>query len=139
MKIINGMNILGYDLITLLRNSASVSPSKKLADMFNGIATTINTGGSLANFFDQRAKSLLFEYNLEREKSTKAAETFMDIYISVVIAAPMILMLLLVIMQISGLGISLSTGMITLMMVLRVSVINVIVLTFLHLKQSNEG
>jgi len=62
----------------------------------------------------------------------------MDIYISVVIAAPMIFMLLLMMMKISGLGVSLSTSMITLIMVLGVSVVNVGFLTFLHLKQSNE-
>ena len=139
IKIINGVNILGNDLITTLRNSAKTSPSKKLSDLFNGIASIINTGGDLPKFFDERAKSLLFEYNLEKEKSTRAAETFMDVYISVVIAAPMILMLLLVIMQISGLGFSLSTGMITLIMVLGVSITNIIFLSFLYIKQSNEG
>jgi flagellar protein FlaJ len=139
IKIINGVNILGYDLISILRNSAETSPSKKLSDLFNGIATIITTGGDLPKFFDERAKSLLFEYNLEKEKSTRSAETFMDIYISVVIAAPMILMLLLVVMQISGLGFSLTTGMITLIMVSGVTVINFVFLTFLYLKQANEG
>jgi hypothetical protein len=138
-KIINGVNVLGYDLISVLRNVAFTSPSKKLADLFNGIATTINTGGDLPKFFDERAKSLLFEYNLEKEKSTKAAETFMDIYISVVIAAPMILMLLLIIMQVSGLGFSLTTRAITIVMVLGVSLINAVFLAFLHIKQSGEA
>lgn len=138
-KIVNGVNVLGYDLISVLRNSAFTTPSKNLADLFNGIATTINTGGDLPKFFDERAKTLLFEYNLEKEKSTKAAETFMDIYISVVIAAPMILMLLLIIMQVSGLGFSLTTTMITLVMVLGVSLINAVFLAFLHIKQSSEA
>ena len=59
----------------------------------------------------------------------------MDIYISAVIAAPMILMLLLMMMRISGLGISLSTGMISLIMILAVSLINILFLAFLHIKQ----
>jgi len=138
-KIINGVNVFGYDLISVLRNVSATSPSKKLSDLLNGIATTIGTGGDLPKFFDERAKSLLFEYNLEKEKSTKTAETFMDIYISVVIAAPMILMLLLIIMQVSGLGISLTTSMISLIMVLGVSVINVFFLVFLYIKQSGES
>ncbi len=137
-KIINGVNVLGYDLITTLKNRAINTPSKKLANLLGGIATTIKSGGELPKFFDERSKSLLFEYNLEKEKSTRAAETFMDIYISVVIATPMILMLLLIMMQISGLGISISTSMITLIMVLGVSIINIAFLTFLHLRQSNE-
>jgi flagellar protein FlaJ len=139
IKLLNEINLLGYDLVTALRNSAINSPSKRLSELFNGIATTISSGGNLSEFFSKRAESLLFEYRLEREKRTRAAETFMDIYISVVIAAPMILMLLLMMMKISGLGIQLSTSMITLIMVLGVTIVNIGFLTFLHLKQSASG
>ena len=139
LKVLNGVNVLGYDLITTLKNSANNSPSKKLSDLFNGIATTISSGGDMPKFFNERAASLLFEYNLEKEKSTKAAETFMDIYISVVIAAPMILMLLLIMMQISGLGFSITTFTLTLVMISGVSMINIVFLAFLHLKQSSEA
>ncbi len=135
IKIINEINLYGYDLVTALKRVALNNPSKKLADLFNSLATTITSGGDLPNFFDKRAQSLLFEHRLEREQYTKMAETFMDIYISVVIAAPMILMLLLMMMKISGLGISLSSSMITLIMVLGVAGINFVFLTFLSLKQ----
>ncbi len=134
-KLLNEVNIYGYDLVTALRNMAFNSPSRKLADLYNGVATTINSGGDLPEFFDKRAQTLLFEHRLEREKHSKAAETFMDIYISVVIAAPMILMLLLMMMRISGLGLSFSTNMITLVMVLGVSLMNIIFLAFLQVKQ----
>ena len=134
-KLLNEINIYGLDLVSALRNSAFNSPSKNLSELFNGIATTITSGGNLPEFFDKRAQNLLFDYRLEREKYTRSAETFMDIYISLVIAAPMILMLLLMMIKISGLGISLSTGTITLIMVLGVAVINILFLTFLQLKQ----
>ena len=102
-KIMNEINVHGYNFVNALREAAFNSPSKKLSELFSGLATTINSGGDLPNFFEERSKSLLFEHRLEREKNTKTAETFMDIYISVVIAAPMILMLLLMMMKISGL------------------------------------
>ncbi len=134
-KIINQINVYGYDLVTALRNVASNNPSQKLTELLNGLATTINSGGSLIDFFEKRGQTLLFEYRIEREKYTKTAETFMDIYISVVIAAPMILMLLLIMMNLTGLGISISNATITLVMILGVSLINVIFLVFLQAKQ----
>ena len=134
-KIINEINVYGMDFVSALRNVASNSPSLRLTELLNGIATTINSGGSLPDFFEKRSQSLLFEYRIEREKNTKSAETFMDIYISVVIAAPMILMLLLIMMRVSGLGVSMSTSMITLMMVMGVTTVNILFLTFLQLKQ----
>lgn len=138
-KLLNEINVYGYDLVTALKDSATNSPSKKLADLFNGLAITITSGGDLYEFFDKRAQTLLFDYKLEREKETKAAETFMDIYISVVIAAPMILMLLLMMMKISGLGISISTSMLTILVVGGVSLINIFFLVFLQIKQQAGG
>lgn len=134
-KLLNEINIYGYDIVTALKNLAINCPSLKLAELFNGLATTITSGGDLFDFFEKRSQSLLFEYRLDKEKRTKSAETFMDIYISVVIAAPMILMLLLMMMKISGLGVALSTSTITLLVVGGVSLINIFFLIFLQLKQ----
>jgi Flp pilus assembly protein TadB len=134
-KLLNEINVYGYDIVTALKDVAVNCPSTKLAELFNGLATTITSGGNLYDFFDKRSQSLLFEYRLDKEKRTKTAETFMDIYISVVIAAPMILMLLLMMMKISGLGIVLSTSTITLLVVGGVSLINILFLIFLQLKQ----
>ena len=135
-KILNDINVYGSDLVNALKNSAKNTSSKKLSEMLNGLSTTINSGGDLAKFFDKRSQTLLFEYKINREKSSKAAETFMDIYISVVIAAPMILMLLLMMMKISGLGLNISVSAITLIMVLGVTMVNIVFLTFLHIKRS---
>jgi flagellar protein FlaJ len=137
-KLMNEINVYGYDVVSSLRKVAFNSPSSKFSDLLNGLATTITSGGDLPDFFDKRAQTLLFEHKIEREKATKSAETFMDIYISVVIAAPMILMLLLMMMKISGLGISLSTTSISLIVILGVSIMNVIFLSFLYLKQTGE-
>lgn len=138
IKLQNEINIYGYDLVTALRNRSFNSPSRKLSDLFNGLATTITSGGNLPEFFDKRSQSLLFDHRLEMEKQLKTAETFMDIYISVVIAAPMILMLVLMMMRISGLGISLSPFMISFVMMLVVSLVNIFFLTFLHIRQSKS-
>ncbi len=135
IKLQNEINIYGYDLVTALRNRSFNSPSRKLADVFNGLATTITSGGDLSGFFDKRSQTLLFEHKLEMEKQLKTSETLMDIYISLVIAAPMILMLMLMMMRISGLGVALSPPMISLVMILAVSIVNIFFLTFLHLKQ----
>ncbi len=134
-KLLNEINIYGYDVVTALKNISENTPSLKLSELLNGLATTITSGGELYEFFDKRAQTLLFEYRLEKEKRTKTAETFMDIYISVVIAAPMILMLLLMMMKISGLGVSISTSLISIIVVGGVSLINIFFLIFLQIKQ----
>jgi Flp pilus assembly protein TadB len=137
-KLLNEINIYGYDLVGALKDLAKDCPSQKLAELFNGLATTITSGGNLYEFFEKRAQTLLFEYKLDKEKSTKAAESFMDMYISMVVAAPMILMLLLMMMKLSGLGISLGANLITLLVTGGVMVINVFFLIFLQIKHPNN-
>jgi len=134
-KVLNQINLYGYDLVTALNNVSKTTPSTKLAELFSGLSTTITSGGNLGEFFAKRADSLLVTYRLEREKYTKIAETFMDIYISIVIAAPMILMILLVLISLSSYDVGLSTGQLTALIIGVMGVINVIFIFILHLKQ----
>ncbi len=134
-KLLNEINIYGYDLVTALKNSAGVTSSARLAELFKGLAMTITSGGSLKEFLDKRADTLIFDYKIEREKYTRMAETFMDIYISVVIAAPMIMTMLLVMISLTGMGFGLSLNALTLLTVLIISLINIFFLVFLHLRQ----
>jgi len=134
-KVINQVNVYGYDLVNALKNSARLTASKKLAELLSGFATSITTGTNLNEFLDKRAETLLFEYRLERERYTKVAETFMDIYISIVISAPMIMMILLVLIKVSGASFGLTIGGLTTLMILVIGLVNVMFLVFLHLKQ----
>jgi len=135
-KIVNQVNVYGYDLITALKNTARETSSDNLSELLNGMATTISGGGSLTLFFEKRAETLLFSYKLDKERRTKSAEAFMDIYISIVIAAPMIMMLLLILISISGMSIGLSLGQLSLIVIASVALINIIFLSLLHLGQS---
>jgi flagellar protein FlaJ len=130
-KLLNQINLYGYDLVTALKNVSRNTSSTRLSELLSGICTTITSGGDLSQFFEKRAESLLVVYRLDREKYTRSSETFMDVYISVVIAAPMILMILMVMLQVSNVGSGLSSGV----MVLIVGAINILFLVFLDFKQ----
>lgn len=134
-KVLNQINIYGYDLVTALNNTSKSTPSEKLAEVFAGLSTTITSGASLTEYFSKRAETLLANYALEREKYTKLAETFMDIYISVVIAAPMIFLLLLIIMSIAGVSVGFGPSQLGLIIVGAVSLLNLFFIGFLHMKQ----
>lgn len=125
----------GYDLVTALNNASKSTPSKKLAELFSGLGSTISSGIKLSDFFEKRAETLMTEYKIEREKYTKVAETFMDIYISVVIAAPMVLMLLLIMLSISGSGFGLSQNQLSFVIISIVALINILFLGFLHIRR----
>jgi len=135
-KLLNLINFQGYDLVRALKKVANISPSSKLRELLDGLATTITSGGSMHDYLDKHAEGLLFDYKLEREKYTKTSETFMDIYISIVIAAPMILLMLFVIMGSTGMYfMGLTTEVMSVLIILAIIFLNIGFIMFLRMKQ----
>ncbi len=137
-KIMNLVNFHGKDLVTALKEVSNTSPSSKLAELLNGLATSITSGGSLYDYLSKHSETLLFDYKLERERATRNSETFMDIYIAVVIAAPMIFLLIFVIIgSVGSFGnfLGLPTDIISLIMILIIALLNIFFLAFLKIKQ----
>lgn len=134
-KVLNQINLYGYDLVTALNNASRTAPSEKLAELFSGLSTTVTSGASLSEFLEKRAESLLLNYRLERERYTRVIETFLDVYISLVIAAPMIFLLLMIMMLISGIEVGISTFGLTILSVGSIAILNLFFLVFLQMKQ----
>ncbi len=135
-KLLNYINFYGYDLVSALRYSSKHSPSERLSMLFNGLSTTIRGGGELTDFLNKHAEGLLFDYRLEREKYTKIAETFMDIYISILIAAPMIMMILFILLSLTGYGGGMLTpAFLSIAIIGIISLLNIGFIMFLNTKQ----
>jgi len=137
-KIMNLINFHGLDLVTALKRSSRSSPSSKLRELLDGMATSITSGGDLHKYLDKRSERLLFDYKLEREKYIKASETFMNLYISIVIAAPMIFLILFVIIGGTGMlsnFIGLSINALSMLIVVGIIFLNIGFIVFLNLKQ----
>jgi len=137
-KLMNLINFHGEDIVSALRDISVSSPSMKLKELLNGLAVTITSGGDLHKFLSKHAETMLFDYKLEREKNTKVSETFMDIYISIAIAAPMVLLMIFVIIGSTGMMsnvFNLTTNVLGMLLILSVVGLNILFLVFLKLKQ----
>ena len=137
-KIIVQTDLYGYDLVTALKNVASRTPNKKLSELLSGLATNIGSGGELKNYLEEKAKGFLLDFRLERQRYADLAGTFMDIYISVLITAPLILMMMFIIMNVAGLGFQgLTMNALMALSVMGIVVINIAFIVVLNLKQPN--
>ena len=111
-KVLNYVNLFGYDLTTAMNNVASSTPSRELKELFNGMVSTIQTGGDLKAYIKEKANEALNTYKLERKKKVDALATLSEVYTAVLIAAPLLLLVALAIMNNVGgdlAGVSLST------------------------------
>jgi hypothetical protein len=135
-KIISQVEVYGYDLVTALKNVAKVTINLRFSELLNGMATNISSGSSLKNYLDKKAENLLMDYKLERNRYNEVAATFMDVYISVLITAPLILVMLVVIMDLTSLKLgNLSTESLLIISISLVALVNVFFLIFLQIKQ----
>jgi len=98
-KLISQVEIYGYDLINALKNIAKKTPNEGFGELLNGIATNISSGGDLKSYLDKKSENFLSDYRLERQRYISMAEIFMDIYISLLITGPLIMMMLFIIMN----------------------------------------
>ncbi len=137
-KLTNLVNFHGEDIVSALLKISSSSPSDKLRELLNGLAITTKIGGDLHMYLDKHAESMLFDYKLEREKYIRISETFMDIYISIAIATPMILLMLFIIIGSTGLTgglFNLSLNVLSLLLIMIIVLLNLFFLLLLGLKQ----
>jgi len=135
-KVIVQTDVYGYDLVTSLKNVATRTSNKKLAELFSGLAINIGTGGSLENYLEKKSENFLIDYRLERQKYADLAGTFMDVYISILIAAPLVLMMMFIVMNVAGLGLGgLTIDMLLFLSVAGIAVVNVIFIVILNFKQ----
>lgn len=101
-KIVNYVNLFGYDISTALKAVALRTPSLKLKDLLNGIVNTIESGGNLKDYLEAMADETLTTYRLERQKAIESISTYSDIYTTVLIAAPLLFFVTLAIIQTMG-------------------------------------
>jgi len=105
-KIVNMINFYGYDLTSALKAAAKTTSSDRLAELLGGISATISGGGDLRSYLDKIAADSLLDYKLRRKRFTTASETYADIYTGLLIAAPLMFMLILVLMNVITGGIA---------------------------------
>ncbi len=135
-KVITQTDVYGYDLVTSLKNVAIRTSNKKLGELFSGMATNIMTGGSLKNYLEKKSENFLVDYRLERQKYSDLAGTFMDVYISILIAAPLVLMMMFIVMNVAGLGLGVLTiNMLLFLSVIGIVIVNIVFIVVLNLKQ----
>lgn len=101
-KIVNYVNLFGYDLSTALSAVARRTPSLKFKDLLDGIVNTVESGGDMKDYLEAMADEALTTYRLERKKSVESISTYSDIYTTVLIAAPLLFFVTLAIIQTMG-------------------------------------
>jgi flagellar protein FlaJ len=109
-RIIGDIELLGFDLNTALQRGALRSASRKFGAMLDGVVTTSHMGGDLAAYLREESE----KYKKSRVASMKSFVEGLggiaEVYVSVLIALPLALVVMLSIMSFLGGGASMLGG-----------------------------
>jgi flagellar protein FlaJ len=90
--------LLGLDILTAIRTAASRSPSSKFQDFLQGVVTTSTSGGQLKPYFLVKAEQFEKEDRLEMRKRMETLGMLAESFVTVVVAFPLFLVVIMAIM-----------------------------------------
>jgi len=96
--------LLGSDILTAIKKAAKRSPSAKFQDFLQGVITTSTSGGQLKPYFLLKAEEYQKENKLSLKSQMETLGMLAESFVTVVVAFPLFLVLILAIMAIVGGG-----------------------------------
>jgi flagellar protein FlaJ len=94
--------LLGIDILTAIKRGAQRSPSIKFQDFLQGVVTTSTSGGQLKPFFVMKAEQYEKENKLDLKSTMETLSMLAESFVTVVVAFPLFLVVILAIMAIIG-------------------------------------
>lgn len=96
--------LLGLDILTALKRGAGRSPSPKMQDFLQGVVTTSTSGGQLKPYFLLKAEQYEKEDKLEMRKKMETLGMLAEAFVTVVVAFPLFLVVIMAIMALISKG-----------------------------------
>lgn len=90
--------LLGKDILTALGEASRRSPSTKWQEFLQGVITTATSGGRLKPYFMLKAEEFEKEEKLNLKKNMENLGVFAEIYVTVGVAFPLFLVIIMAIM-----------------------------------------
>ena len=106
-RIIGDIEVLGLDLNAALRNGSSRSSSRKFGAMLDGVVTTAHMGGDLAAYLREESEKFKKARVASMKSYLESLGGMAEVYVSLMIALPLALVVMLSIMSFLGGGSSL--------------------------------
>lgn len=126
--------MFGKDIITAITEAALASPSTRLSDFFQGITTTVTTGGNLKLYFTTKSREYFGEQENQIKKNSESVGIMSESYITVGVAFPLILMIIFGI--VGALSPVAPTSVVTFLLLIALVMIPALAILFTYLLRS---
>lgn len=107
---VRDVDLLGLDLLTAINRAIARTPSVRFQEFLQGAKTTILSGGDLKIYFATKAEQYMSENRRKQKEFLDGLGILAESYVTVVIAGPLFMIVLLSIMLLVGRGAAATMG-----------------------------
>lgn len=100
--VLRDTKLLGTDMFSAVKTAVERSPSPRYTLFMEGLIATIRSGGDLTQFLNDESKELMRSRTLEIRKFLDSLGLMAEMYISLLVAFPLILIIMLGVMSTMG-------------------------------------
>lgn len=139
-KLVEYIDLFGYDVTTAIMSVSAVTPSRPFKEFMDGALATLTAGGDFSVFLREKSEQEMFAYRMRIEKYNETVSTYSDVYMGIMIVAPVFFIAILSLVSILGgqiFGMDIQS-LIVLGTYAVIPLLNVGFLTFLEVSQPAE-
>lgn len=100
--IVNEMEYAGSDFITALNNAADLTPCQATGDFLGDMVGVLESGGDFEAFLADRRSEHIEQLTSEQESYLEQVGLFAELYVTVLVAGPLFLIILLLVVGVLG-------------------------------------
>ena len=101
-QVVRDAEFFGYDVVSAIRHLSETTPSQKMRDFLQDMLSTVESGGDLSQFLHDRVHILQEEAKFEQKEFLQFLGLVGEIYVTVFIAGPLFLIVIMVVMGMMG-------------------------------------
>lgn len=101
-QVVRDTNYFGFDVFTAIRRLASTTPSMKLKEFLENFTSVVESGGNLSLYLETQVRILQDDAGFEQKQFVKTLEFIGEAYVTVFVAGPLFLVIVMVVMGLIG-------------------------------------
>jgi len=98
-RVLNYVNVFGSNLSSALKAVSDSTPSQELKEIFNGMISTIETGGDIRQYLRDKSEDSLVKFKTNQRKRIETVGVYSEVYTGFMIAGPLLFIVTFAILE----------------------------------------
>jgi len=103
-NIVRDVELFGFDILSALESASDRTPSAKFKELLEGFIATIHSGGNLTKYLRDRSRQYMKLKRISLSRFSDALAILAEFYVTILVAGPLILVVMLAVMAMLGGG-----------------------------------